>query len=86
MEVTRAITKHNYLVMDIKDLPRVIKEAFYLARWAARPRPHPSPGVPCRAKGEGPLPPLARALLRSCAAAHSVPHTARCRDPSQPTP
>jgi len=33
VEVTRAITKHNYLVMDIKDLPRVIKEAFYLARW-----------------------------------------------------
>ncbi len=22
VEVTRAITKHNYLVMDIKDLPR----------------------------------------------------------------
>ncbi|GFH17084.1 acetohydroxyacid synthase 6, partial [Haematococcus lacustris] len=32
VEVTRAITKHNYLVMDINDLPRVIKEAFYLAR------------------------------------------------------
>lgn len=32
VEVTRAITKHNYLVMDIKDLPRVVKEAFYLAR------------------------------------------------------
>lgn len=26
MEVTRAITKHNYLVMDIADLPRVVKE------------------------------------------------------------
>jgi acetolactate synthase-1/2/3 large subunit len=26
VEVTRAITKHNYLVMDIADLPRVIKE------------------------------------------------------------
>lgn len=32
VEVTRAITKHNFLVMDIKDLPRVMKEAFYLAR------------------------------------------------------
>jgi acetolactate synthase-1/2/3 large subunit len=32
VEVTRAITKHNYLVMDIADLPRVMKEAFYLAR------------------------------------------------------
>jgi acetolactate synthase I/II/III large subunit len=38
VEVTRAITKHNYLVMDIKDLPRVIKEAFYLAR-TGRPGP-----------------------------------------------
>ncbi len=32
VEVTRSITKHNFLVMDIKDLPRVMKEAFYLAR------------------------------------------------------
>lgn len=38
VEVTRQITKHNYLVMDIKDLPRVIKEAFYLAR-SGRPGP-----------------------------------------------
>lgn len=39
MEVTRQITKHNYLVMDIKDLPRVMKEAFYLAR-TGRPGAH----------------------------------------------
>ena len=26
VEVTRQITKHNYLVMDIADLPRVLKE------------------------------------------------------------
>jgi acetolactate synthase-1/2/3 large subunit len=32
VEITRQITKHNFLVMDIKDLPRVIKEAFFLAR------------------------------------------------------
>eukprot|EP00879_Flechtneria_rotunda_P010504 GHRR01010981.1.p1 GENE.GHRR01010981.1~~GHRR01010981.1.p1 ORF type:complete len:614 (+),score=177.29 GHRR01010981.1:610-2451(+) len=38
VEVTRAITKHNYLVMDIADLSRVIKEAFYLAR-TGRPGP-----------------------------------------------
>eukprot|EP00877_Chromochloris_zofingiensis_P001540 jgi/Chrzof1/11387/Cz05g34270.t1 len=38
VEVTRAITKHNYLVMDIEDLPRVMKEAFYLAR-TGRPGP-----------------------------------------------
>ncbi len=29
--ITRPITKHNYLVKDANDLPRVIKEAFYLA-------------------------------------------------------
>ncbi|MEI8345330.1 MAG: biosynthetic-type acetolactate synthase large subunit [Candidatus Omnitrophota bacterium] len=29
--ITRPITKYNYLVKDIKDLPRVIKEAFYIA-------------------------------------------------------
>ena len=38
VEVTRQITKHNYLVMDVGDLPRVIKEAFYLAR-TGRPGP-----------------------------------------------
>eukprot|EP00884_Botryococcus_braunii_P022632 jgi/Botrbrau1/9052/Bobra.0376s0026.3 len=38
VEVTRQITKHNYLVMDVKDIPRVIKEAFYLAR-TGRPGP-----------------------------------------------
>ncbi len=26
VEVTRPITKHNYLVMDINDLPRIMKE------------------------------------------------------------
>ncbi len=31
-QVTRSITKHNFLVMDINDLPRIMKEAFYLAR------------------------------------------------------
>jgi acetolactate synthase-1/2/3 large subunit len=32
VEITRQITKHNFLVMDIKDLARVIKEAFFLAK------------------------------------------------------
>lgn len=36
--MTMAITKHNYLVMDIHDLPRVIKEAFYIAT-SGRPGP-----------------------------------------------
>jgi len=38
VEVTRQITKHNFLVMDIKDLPRVMREAFFLAR-SGRPGP-----------------------------------------------
>ena len=38
VEVTRQITKHNYLVMDIRDLPRIIKEA----------RPTPSCLHPCQ--------------------------------------
>ena len=29
--ITRPITKHNYLVQDIHDLSRIIKEAFYVA-------------------------------------------------------
>jgi acetolactate synthase I/II/III large subunit len=38
VEITRQITKHNYLVLDVADLPRIIKEAFYLAR-TGRPGP-----------------------------------------------
>ena len=38
VEITRQITKHNYLVLDIADLPRIVKEAFYLAR-TGRPGP-----------------------------------------------
>ena len=29
--ITRPITKHNYLVKDVKELPRILKEAFYIA-------------------------------------------------------
>jgi len=36
--VTRPITKHNFLVKDVKDLPFIMKEAFYLAR-SGRPGP-----------------------------------------------
>ena len=36
--ITRPITKHNYLVRDAKDLARVIKEAFHIAR-TGRPGP-----------------------------------------------
>ena len=36
--ITRPCTKHNYLVKDIKDLARTIRQAFYLAR-SGRPGP-----------------------------------------------
>ncbi len=36
--ITRPITKHNYLVQDIKDLATIIKEAFYIAT-TGRPGP-----------------------------------------------
>ncbi len=36
--VSRPITKHNYLVLRIEDLPQIIKEAFYIAS-TGRPGP-----------------------------------------------
>ncbi len=36
--ITRPITKHSYLVKDIRDLTRMIKQAFYIAR-TGRPGP-----------------------------------------------
>ena len=36
--VTLPIVKHSYLVTDINDLPRIVKEAFYIAR-TGRPGP-----------------------------------------------
>jgi acetolactate synthase-1/2/3 large subunit len=36
--ITRPCTKHNYLVKDLKDLSRILKEAFYIAR-SGRPGP-----------------------------------------------
>lgn len=36
--ITRPCTKHNYLVKEIKDLSRILKEAFYIAR-TGRPGP-----------------------------------------------
>ncbi|XP_057767449.1 acetolactate synthase 1, chloroplastic-like [Salvia miltiorrhiza] len=38
VEVTRSITKHNYLVLDVDDIPRIVKEAFFIAR-SGRPGP-----------------------------------------------
>ncbi len=36
--ISRPCTKHNYLVKDIKDFPRILKEAFYIAK-SGRPGP-----------------------------------------------
>jgi acetolactate synthase-1/2/3 large subunit len=36
--ITRSCTKHNFLIKDVKDLARVVKEAFYIAR-SGRPGP-----------------------------------------------
>ena len=36
--ISRSCTKHNYLVTDAKDLPRILKEAFYIAS-TGRPGP-----------------------------------------------
>lgn len=36
--ISRPCTKHNYLVKDISELPRILKEAFYIAR-SGRPGP-----------------------------------------------
>jgi acetolactate synthase-1/2/3 large subunit len=36
--ITRPCTKHNYLVKDIQELPRILKEAFHIAR-SGRPGP-----------------------------------------------
>jgi acetolactate synthase-1/2/3 large subunit len=38
IEVCRGITKHHYLVTDVKELPRIMKEAFYIAQ-SGRPGP-----------------------------------------------
>lgn len=38
VEVTRSVTKHNYLVKEINDIPRVMKEAFHIAS-SGRPGP-----------------------------------------------
>ncbi|MBI2166853.1 MAG: biosynthetic-type acetolactate synthase large subunit [Candidatus Omnitrophica bacterium] len=36
--ITRSVTKHNYLVKEVRDLARIVKEAFYIAS-TGRPGP-----------------------------------------------
>jgi acetolactate synthase-1/2/3 large subunit len=38
VEISRQITKHNYLIMNVEDIPRVVREAFFLAS-SGRPGP-----------------------------------------------
>jgi acetolactate synthase-1/2/3 large subunit len=43
--ITRPCTKHNYLVKDVKDLGRTLKEAFYVARRCAGSRRRKTDGT-----------------------------------------
>jgi acetolactate synthase-1/2/3 large subunit len=36
--ITRPVTKHNYLIKDVNDITRIVREAFYIAR-TGRPGP-----------------------------------------------
>ncbi|MFW6307853.1 MAG: thiamine pyrophosphate-binding protein, partial [Campylobacterales bacterium] len=36
--ISRPCTKHNYLIRDVSEIPRVLKEAFFIAR-SGRPGP-----------------------------------------------
>lgn len=38
IEISRQITKHNYLVTQVEDIPRIMREAFFLAS-SGRPGP-----------------------------------------------
>ncbi len=38
VEISRAITKHHYLITDVRDTARIVKEAFHIAR-TGRPGP-----------------------------------------------
>lgn len=38
VDVCRAITKHHYMITDVKDVARIVKEAFYIAQ-TGRPGP-----------------------------------------------
>lgn len=38
VEFTKPITKHNYLVLDVEHIPRIIKGAFFVAT-SGRPGP-----------------------------------------------
>ncbi|XP_059638856.1 acetolactate synthase 1, chloroplastic-like [Cornus florida] len=38
VEVTQSITKHNYLVLDVEYIPRIVREAFFIAS-SGRPGP-----------------------------------------------
>ena len=51
--ITRPCTKHNYLVKDVADLPRILHEAFHIGHLRpARPGGHRHPqGRAVRAKG-----------------------------------
>ncbi len=85
--ITMPITKHNWLVTDVHELPRILKEAFYVAR-TGRPGPgarrhpegHPEHRVRVRVPGDGGHPGLPPAGARGAAAqGRRAPHPQRGR-------
>ncbi len=71
--ITRPCTKHNYLIKDVNDLPRVLHEAFHIAR-SGRPGPVliDVPKDILNALGTYKKPTILRASLRPVAAVDPV--------------
>ena len=58
--ITRPCSKHNYLVKDVKDLARIVKEAFYIASTGTSgpgyhryPQGYPAGGISVSLPGQG---------------------------------
>ena len=62
------ITKHNYLIKNIKDLEKIINEAFYIAQ-SGRPGPVPS----------APAAPHSRSGCPACCRPRAGPGRTACR-------
>jgi acetolactate synthase-1/2/3 large subunit len=77
--ITRSITKHNELVTNAADIPRIIREAFHIATtgWLTSPRTSSIP--PTRTPrwiGTGPIRSIFPAITRD---SRAIPHSSRPR-------